>query len=81
MEGDSEDTDLIFSVLSTVRGKVTTAYMSHKLGWTWPRTKSTLLELAVEGKVNAERTVYGWLFSLRSKEQVTEVRREEPIAV
>ena len=42
---------------------VSTDYVAHKLGVSWSTAKSLLFELALNGKVKAQKTTKSWIFS------------------
>jgi hypothetical protein len=70
-------------VLKQSNTKVTASFVKKKLGWTWTRAKTVLLELAANGSIDAERTSYGWIFWFKDEGQlapiastIAEVRHE-----
>lgn len=52
----------VLGVLNEAEKKATASYVKQKLGWTWSKTKTLLLELAAADRINAEETTYGWVF-------------------
>lgn len=60
--------DRVLEVLGSCDKPATVDYVRYNAKICWSSAKTALLELSLEGKVEATRTTAGWLFQLKSKE-------------
>lgn len=72
-ESDAQKALTILKIVHASGRKCTISHARKKLGWTWTRTKNLLLELAASGRINAEQTTFGWIFSVKTEDQLAPV--------
>ena len=67
-----DDSGTVERILSAVREAgmpVSIDYVATNVGLNWPSTRAVLMQLSLEGRLNAVKTTKSWVFFVKSRDR------------